>query len=161
MSNPQDLLREFVALDRERRATGVTPLEYQRWMDLRQQLGRKFPDRPPLGRRGIIRIRAEFPSRAALKDAVMLNLRPIGIFVGTPFAPEKGTSFELRVFVLETGERFDSDVEVVSNNVGPDFSTQNLGMGLRFVRSSCDLRNVLNELCGYAEEKPKAKARTA
>ncbi len=82
----------------------------------------------------------------------MLNVRPIGIFVDTPFAPEHGTRFELRVFVVETQETFDSCVEVVSNNVGPEFSTRKLGMGLRFVNSDCDLLSALSELCGFAVE---------
>ena len=159
MTNPQDLLREFIALNRQRSDTGVSLLEYQRWMDLSQQLRRKFPDHPPLGRRGATRIRVEFACRRALKSAVMLNVRPVGIFVATPFAPEKGTNFELRVCITETQEEFDSNVEVISNNVGPEFSTQNLGMGLRFVESRCDLRSVLNELCGFVDEESRAQAK--
>ena len=80
----------------------------------------------------------------------MRNLRPIGIFVATPFAPEQGTKFALRVRVEETRERFESEVEVVSHNVGPGFSTADLGMGLRFAQTCCELRCVLDELCGFA-----------
>ena len=156
MQSPQNLLREFVALNRKRSGAGITPLEFQRWLDLSQQLRRKFPDHPPLGERGATRICVEFASRVALKDGVMLNGRPIGTFVATPFAPEKGTKFELRVLVVETGEEFESQVEVVSMNVGPEFSTQYLGMGLRFVQSRCDLRSVLDELCGFEDEDSEA-----
>ena len=50
--------------------------------------------------------------------------------------------------VKDTGEEFCSRVEVVSNNVGPGFSTANLGMGMRFREADCELRRVLDRLCG-------------
>ena len=40
---------------------------------------------------------------------------------------------------------------VVSNNVGPEFSTQVLGMGLKFREKNCELRAVLGELCGLPD----------
>ena len=43
--SPQDLLREFARLNRLRRDAGVTPLEFQRWLDLRQKL-EKDPAKP-------------------------------------------------------------------------------------------------------------------
>jgi len=126
----------------------VTPLEYQRWLDLGRRLEREFPTGKPPGSRGESRVLVEFSSRASLRDAVMFNVRPIGIFVNTPFAPERGTQLEIRVRLAETEELFRSRVEVVSNNVGPDYSTQALGMGLRFRDNECELPAVLEELCG-------------
>ena len=76
----------------------------------------------------------------------MANVRPIGLFVPTPFAAEPGTKFELRVTVEETGDAYDSPVVVVSNNVGPGFSTQSLGMGVRFATGDCALRRALEVL---------------
>ena len=54
---------------------------------------------------------------------------------------------DLRVFVKETDETFSSAVEVVSNNVGPGFGTDALGMGLRFQHAECELRALLDQLC--------------
>jgi hypothetical protein len=40
----------------------------------------------------------------------------------------------------------------VSNNVGPGFSTANLGMGMKFVENDCPLRRLLDRLCGHDED---------
>ena len=143
-----DLLREYAQLNRRRKDDGITPLEFQRWLDLRKRLERAFPDKPALGLGGDTRICVEFASLVALAKAVMMNLRPVGLFVPTPFAPEEGPRFELRVTVRDTREVFDSPVVVVFQNVGPEFSTTALGMGVRFTRSMCPLRARLEELCG-------------
>ena len=152
MPSAQDLLREVFALNKRRTREGITPLEYQRWLDLGAKLRKEFPDHPPLGGPGETQIRVEFRDLEALRAATMLNVRPTGIYVGTPFAAEVGTKFGLAVFVKESGEDFRSRVEVVSNNVGPDFSTANLGMGMKFVDRDCELRRVLDRLCGADED---------
>ena len=36
------LMREFGGLERKRLGAGVTPLEYQRWLDLKGQIGKNF-----------------------------------------------------------------------------------------------------------------------
>ena len=146
-SSPQDLLREVVSLNRRRTNEGLTPLEYQRWLDVSEQLRTEFSDHPAFGGRGETRIRVEFEDREALRKGAMLNVRPIGIYVNTPFAAEVGSQFELVTFVKETGAEYLSKVEVVSNNVGPGFSTANLGMGMRFREQSCRLRSALRALC--------------
>ena len=52
--------------------------------------------------------------------------------------------------VEETGETHETPVVVVSNNVGPDFSTAELGMGLRFTSQDSPLAARLEELCESA-----------
>ena len=146
--SPQDLLREFAALNRRRRGAGVTPLEYQRWRDLAQRLKAAFPNQPALAETGKVRLLVEMKDEAELRAAVMMNVRPVGLFVNTPFPPDRGTRFELRVQLVETGEIFTSRVVVVSNNVGPEFSTCSFGMGLKFRQPDCELRRKLEELCG-------------
>jgi Tfp pilus assembly protein PilZ len=148
MRAPQDLLREYAHINRKRKNSGVSALEYQRWLDLRQQLERVFPDRPPLGTGGETRLRVEFSTLKKLADAVMWNVRPVGLFVHTPFAPEKGTHLVLVIAIEETGETHETPVVVVSNNVGPDFSTTALGMGLRFTSPDSGLSARLEEICG-------------
>jgi hypothetical protein len=146
--NPQDLLREFAGLNRRRRGEGISPLELQRWSDLHRQLARAFPDRPPLGTGGTVRVRVEYPNEAELREAIMVNVRPMGLFVHTPFAPEAGYEFTLCVFVKETGQTYDGSVTVVSKNIGPDFSTESLGMGLRSTKSDSTLQAALDRLYG-------------
>lgn len=143
----QDVLREVVALDERRTSEGISPLEYQRWLDLGEKLRKQFPGHPPLGGRGETRIRVELRDEDALRDATMLNVRPTGIYVNTPFAAEVGAKFALIVSVKQSGKEFRSRVEVVSNNVGPEYSTAKLGMGMKFLEKDCELRRVLDRLC--------------
>lgn len=150
--SPHDLLREFAGLNRRRKADGVTPLEYQRWLDLGRRLEAAFPDRPALGRNGTVCLLVDFANEKELAASVMMNVRPVGLFVNTPFPPDRGTHLELRVRVQDSGEVYASRVTVVSNNVGPDFSTQALGMGLKFRDKRCELRSRLDALCGIAVE---------
>ncbi len=151
MSTAQSTLREVVALNKRRTTKGITPLEYQRWLDLSAKLRNEFPDHPPLGGRGETLIRVDFPSLDRLHDAAMFNIRPIGIYLDTPFAADVGTKLGLVVFIRESSEEFRGRVEVVSNNVGPDFSTANLGMGMKFTEKNCALREVLDRLCAAPE----------
>lgn len=146
MASAQDLLREYAALNRKRSEEGVTPLEYQRWLDLGQQLDRLFPKRPVRRHPGSVRMRIEFESLSALGSAVMREIRPVGVFALTPFAAVVGTRFELWILVRETGESATGDVEVVSTNVGPGYSTNALGMGLRLRGTGGSLRALLERL---------------
>ena len=79
----------------------------------------------------------------------MMNVRPVGLFVNTPFAPEPGTRFQLRVHIEATACVFDSAVEVVSNDLGPGFSTAALGMGLSFSEPESTLKQHIEKLCGW------------
>lgn len=146
MPSAQDLLREYAALNRKRAEDGVSPLEYQRWLDLGHQLDRLFPQRPLRRHPGRVRLRVEFESPSTLRAAVMREMRPVGVFVFTPFAAEVGTRFDLALHVRETGESGSGEVEVASTNLGPGFSTNALGMGLRLRGSGGSMRALLEKL---------------
>ena len=50
MTNPLQsdflgMFREFASLDKRRATAGVTPLEFQRWSDLKMRLGERFEQR--------------------------------------------------------------------------------------------------------------------
>jgi hypothetical protein len=146
MTLAQGLLREYAALKSKSSDPGLTPLEYQRWLDLRQQLDRQFPDRAARATRSGVRLRVTFKTLAHVRAGVMHEVRPVGVFVGTPFAATIGTCFELSLSIAQTGESFLGDVIVVSNNVGPGFSTRALGMGLRLRGAGGTLRELLDRL---------------
>ncbi len=143
MPSPQDLLREYAALNRRRGEEGVTPLEYQRWLDLGRQLDLLFPQRPVRRDPGPVRLRVEFESEDALREALMREVRPLGLFVPTPFTAEVGTRFELCLELRAPRESASGAVEVASTNVGPGFSTAALGMGLRLRRAEGPLHALL------------------
>jgi len=146
MTSPQDILKEVVALNKRRTTAGISPLEYQRWLDLSARLRKEFPGHPPLGGRAETRIRAEFRDLEALRSATMPNIRPIGIWLNTPFAADVGTTFVLVAVLKESGEELCGRVEVVSNDIGPDYSTAELGMGMKFREHDCALRTTLERL---------------
>jgi Tfp pilus assembly protein PilZ len=88
----------------------------------------------------------EYKNPSHLAASIMRDVRPVGMFVDTPFAPEHGTQLLLRVAITSTDETYASPVVVVSNHVGPDFSTDALGMGVRFRSAACQLRTLLEQL---------------
>ena len=143
---PQELLREYAFLNLKRKGEGLTPLEYQRWSDLSGQLARAFPGRPLPGRGGRVKVRVEFRSPRELVASMMWNLKPLGLFVNTPFAADEGCELDLVVALKEPPEEYCAPVIVVSNNVGRDFSTDDLGMGLRFLRLPAPLKELLERL---------------
>lgn len=126
------LLTEFRTLERQRTSTGLTPLEYQRWLDLEQQLASRVNGKiRPDGRTKLI---AEFRDDGRLTESVMPELPRGGFFVSTPFAAPIGTELDLVVRVQATGFEIEVPVSVVSNNVAGGFSTQRLGMAVGFAR---------------------------
>ena len=74
------------------------------------------------------------------------NLSREGLFINTPFGPDVGTRLELRLGIDSTGEEHLIPVEVVTNNIGPDYSTASIGMGVRILDVSDDLRKVIDDL---------------
>jgi hypothetical protein len=141
-------LREYLALNRYRKTDGVTPLQYQRWLDLRRQLETAFPDRPLPGGGGETSMVVEYEDLDHLTASIMRDVLPVGLFADTPFAPERGTNLRLRVRVKATDDTYTSRMVAVSNHVGPGFSTDSLGMGLRFRDANCELREILIALDG-------------
>jgi len=133
------LVREFGALEKKRAGSGISPLEYQRWLDLKKVLEDRFPQGDGPGgrnRRASVRIptriRVQFATRDALRHAVISNVSHRGLFISTPFGLEIGSEFIVRLDLGDTGEVIEVPCEVVSNNVGEDLSSLRLGMGVKF-----------------------------
>ncbi len=129
------MFREYAALERLRSGAGVTPLEYQRWLDLRTRLESKLTQQHGERRefdRKPTRLRVDFRSEQSLHRAVIRNLSRGGVFVATPFAAEVGTTLILLLQIQDTGESVEVPGVVVTNNVADGFSTARMGMGVRF-----------------------------
>jgi uncharacterized protein (TIGR02266 family) len=159
MSDLLPLLREYGLLDRKRRGDGVTPVEYHRWHELNETLGRHIPQgKPPGGRerrqhlRVPTRMLVQFKTRDQLQEAMITNVSQGGLFINTPFSPNVGTKFTLCLRVDATREAVDVPCQVVSANVGDDFSTRDFGMGVKFINLNSQQREAVEVLFAAATE---------
>lgn len=153
MSRMLPLLREFGSLDKKRSHQGVTPAEFQRWSELRQVLEKHIPQgKPPEGRerrqhvRVPTRMLMQFKTRDQLGEAIVTSISRGGVFINTAFPPPIGSKFTLCLRVDATRESVDVPCEVVSHNVGNQFSTQHLGMGVKFGNLDAERREVVEAL---------------
>lgn len=151
------LLREYGGLERKRIREGVTPLEYQRWLDLERMLSKQiFHGQGPGGleRRRHIRVPTrmlvQFKSRDQFKDAIISNISRGGLFIDTPFTVEIGSHFVLCIRVDSTGEAVDIPCEIVSHNVGDGFKTAGPGMGVKFMNLNAEQRSAADKLLAAA-----------
>lgn len=151
MAHVHDLFREYVHLDRKRRGDGVSPAEFERWKQLKAKLASTFGKGPVNeDRRDSLRVptrmKVSFGSQEGLKQALMTNLSRGGLFLNTAFPQPAGTRFELRLELRGSGETLELPVQVVSTNVGPGFDTGAMGMGLRILSVSPEVRKRLDDL---------------
>jgi len=145
--------REYVRLDRQRREAGLSLDEMNRWRMLKRFLSIHFaPDRPEKvdeqreSVRVPTRINVSFAADRELARCLMTNLSRGGLFVQTEHPLEIGTTFTLVIHVSSPPRDIAVPVEVVSVGVGPKFSRDKRGMGLRFVEMSPETDKQLREL---------------
>ena len=131
--------REYAQLERKRAGGALSPQELERWSLLKRALNRNFS--PGLSEdradqrtsvRVPTRLKVSFGSHAKLRDSRMTNISRGGLFIATAHPFEIGTRFDLQIHVEETGSVLDVPVQVVCQNVGPQFEA-NSGMGVRFL----------------------------
>jgi Tfp pilus assembly protein PilZ len=151
------LLREYGSLERKRIREGVTPSEYQRWLELEKTLADHISEQQ--GSQGSERRRhirvptrmlAQFKTRNQLKDAVISNVSRGGLFIRGPISAEIGSTFVLCIRVAATGENVDVPCEVVSRNVGDKFTTMEVGVGVKFVNLNAEQRLAVDGLLSAA-----------
>jgi Tfp pilus assembly protein PilZ len=140
------LFREYAVLERKRKSGGVSPLEYQRWVDLDQRLGSKFHKNGEAADRRDTRLLVEFHSPEDLRRAYISELTRGGVFINTPFAPEIGTELVLRVRIHTTQQTLELPGVIASNNVSGGFSTEFLGIGVHFRKLEPETRLALDDL---------------
>ncbi len=131
--------REYAQLERKRAGGGLTSEELERWTLLKRALNRNFSPELSDGRadqrtsvRVPSRLKVSFGSHAKLRDSRMTNISRGGLFIATKDPFEIGTRFELQIHVEESGSVLEVPVQVVCQNVGPDFQADS-GMGVRFL----------------------------
>ena len=155
------LMREFGGLERQRLGAGVSPLEFQRWLDLKSQIGKKFARSRADGlsatgsvdgktRPTILSI--SYHSREALVDSIVPNIRPAGFFVPTPFAATVGTVFILRVSLEKAGESADIPATVVTSITqgAHTLSTGSMGMSVKILKPTPGQTAAISRVFGSA-----------
>lgn len=145
--------REYVRLDKLRRAEGLTPAELHRFEALERFLSIHFaPDRPEAvgdtreSVRVPTRIKVSFAKDRELASCLMTNLSRGGVFVQTDRPLELESCFTLNIHVESPRRDISVRVEVVSVGIGPAFARNKQGMGLRFVEVSPEIEKQLREL---------------
>jgi hypothetical protein len=147
MSDMPGLLRAFLALDKRRKAGGLSPADMARWSDLKSALNRHFePDakeRHVKSRESVrvpLDLNVNFESRGEIRECLMKNLSAGGIFVATESPLPIGTPFEL-------------PGEVVSVGVNASMSREQHGMGIRFAHLTEEQARLVAEFSEEAMKK--------
>jgi uncharacterized protein (TIGR02266 family) len=140
MSDMPGLLRAYLALDKRRKAGGLSPTDMARWSQLKSALNRHFqPDvneqhaRSRKSVRVPLDLNVNFESRGEVRKCLMKNLSAGGIFVATESPLPLGTSFNVRIRIERTGEEIELPGEVVSVGASPNLAEEKHGMGIHFV----------------------------
>jgi uncharacterized protein (TIGR02266 family) len=140
MSDMPGLLRAYLALNKRRKAGGLSPADMTRWSQLKGALNRHFqPDVEEQHSRSRDSVRVpldlnvNFESRGEVSKCLMKNLSAGGIFVATESPLPIGTPFNVRIRIERTGEEIELPGEVVSVGASADLAVEEHGMGIRFV----------------------------
>jgi uncharacterized protein (TIGR02266 family) len=140
MSDMPGLLRAYLALDKRRKAGGLSPTDMARWSQLKGMLNRHFQpdikDQHAQSRDSVrvpLSLNVNFESRGEVSKCLMQNLSSGGIFVASDSPLPIGTPFNVRIRIEKTGEDVELPGEVVSVGVSADLAEEKHGMGIRFV----------------------------
>ncbi len=136
------LMREFGELARKRVGVGITPLAYQRYLDLKGRIGERFAGAGSLGPSGgarrsdsssRTRLLVYYRNRAELVSSIIDNIKPAGLLVSTPFAAEVGTRFMLKLWLEQEKEAAEIPASVVTSisQGSHTLSTTSMGMSLK------------------------------
>lgn len=146
--------REYMALERRRSSEeGISVAEYQRWLQLKRMLNRHF--QPGVhdaheDRRDSVRVparlRVGFQSYGEIRESLMTNFSRGGVFISTADPLPLGAKLNLRISITETADVIDVRGEVASHNTGPGLTSEEFGMGIKFIHLSEDEAKAIDEL---------------
>jgi uncharacterized protein (TIGR02266 family) len=140
MSDMPGLLRAYLALDKRRKAGGLSPTDMARWSQLKSALSRHFEpgiEEQHAQSREAVRVpldlNVDFESRGEVRKCLMKNLSAGSIFVATESPLPLGTPFNVRIRIERTGEEIELPGEVVTVGASANLAEEKHGMGIRFV----------------------------
>ena len=160
MSDMPGLLRAYLALDKRRKASGLSPAEMARWSQLKDALSRHFEpsieEQHARSRESVrvpLDLNVNFESLGEIRKCLMKNLSAGGIFVATESPLPIGTPFNVHIRIEKTGEDVQLPGEVVSVGASADLSAEKHGMGIRFVNLTEAQREQVAEFSEQAMKK--------
>jgi uncharacterized protein (TIGR02266 family) len=146
-----------MALDKQRKASGLSPAEMARWSELKNALSRHFEpaveEHHARSRESVrvpLDLNVNFESRGEVRKCLMKNLSAGGIFVATESPLPIGTPFNVHIRIERTGEDVQLPGEVVSVGASADLAAEEHGMGIRFVNLSDSQRRLVEEFSEQA-----------
>jgi uncharacterized protein (TIGR02266 family) len=146
-----------MALDKQRKASGLSPAEMARWSELKNALSRHFEptveEHHARSRESVrvpLDLNVNFESRGEVRKCLMKNLSAGGIFVATESPLPIGTPFNVHIRIERTGEDVQLPGEVVSVGASADLAAEEHGMGIRFVNLSESQRRQVEEFSEQA-----------
>lgn len=147
--------REYMALERRRASDeGITVSDWQRWVQLKRILDRQFhaelndpsSDRREDSVRVPTRLRVGFESYGEIRESLMTNVSRGGLFITTPDPLPLGTKIRVQIRIEEAGDVIDVQGEVAWQNSGPGLVSEELGMGIQFVRLTPEEEKAVDNL---------------
>lgn len=146
------IFREYMQLER-RRSEGLSTAEFERCVELRQQLDSVFGDdlSPEKEiRRATPRVptllNVSFEDYEDIGSVLMTNLSRGGIFVPTDRPLPIGTELQLRIRIGEPLTEVVLPGVVASHDVGPKLDAEMRGMGICFSRLSTSDQKLVDDL---------------
>jgi uncharacterized protein (TIGR02266 family) len=160
MSDMPGLLRAYLALDKRRKAGGLSPTDMARWSQLKNALNSHFEpgikEQHAQNRESVrvpLDLNVNFESRGEVRKCMMKNLSAGGIFVATESPLPLGTPFNVRIQIKRTGEEIELPGEVVTVGASANLAEEKHGMGIRFVHLDEAQLELVAELSEQAMKK--------
>ena len=151
------LFLQYTRLERKRTREGLNVAELERWSGLKQRLNQRFSpglEESQAERRESVRVptklHCSFESIGSFESAAITNLSSGGVFISTVSPLPIGSKLKLTIQISETGAEIEVPGVVVSNNVGPDLSTNKRGMGVRFSELAPEMLEQIHALYSSA-----------
>ena len=135
------IFREYARLEKKRAAGELSPNDLARWMACKTVIAEKSGCPRVPTRLGI-----SFSSVGEVRQCLMTDLSTGGLFIRTDRPVDLGTRLELNIRIGDKNSVVKLQAEVVTHNIGPNFATNQRGMGLRFLDMDEATKKQIEEL---------------
>ena len=154
------VFREYARLEKKRLQGELTTEELVRWNACNSVLAKRLT---PGGREELVsqrkslrvatRLGLSFSNLGEVRQCLMTDLSRGGLFIRTDRPVDIGTRLELNICIDDKNTLVKVQAEVVTHNIGPDFKTDQRGMGLRFLDMDEDTEKQIGEFYRHSLRK--------